>query len=100
VSIPTGPGATYAVRKGRETVFVDQYTGSLIAIRPERAPTAGDDAIETVELLHTGELFGVPGRVVMTLGSLMLAVMTVTGAVLGIKRCMILAGARSGVRDQ
>jgi hypothetical protein len=36
----------------------------------------------------------------MTLGSLMLAVMTVTGAVLGWKRLLILAGRRVESADQ
>jgi len=53
-----------------------------------------------VEKLHTGELLAVPGRAIMTLGSLMLAVMTITGVVLGWKRLLILVGARSGADRQ
>jgi uncharacterized iron-regulated membrane protein len=99
LSIPDDPRAAFAVRKGHETVYVDQFSGAVIAIQPDRVPTAGDHAIESVEQLHTGALLGVPGRLIMTLGSLMLAVMTVTGAILGIKRLMIVTGARSGAGD-
>jgi uncharacterized iron-regulated membrane protein len=45
-------------------------------------------------------LLGIPGRAIMTLGSLMLAVMTVTGVVLGWKRFVILVGNRSGQDDR
>jgi glutamate-1-semialdehyde 2,1-aminomutase len=45
--------------------------------------------------LHTGDLLGVTGMTVMALGCVMLAVMTVTGAILGWKRILILARKRA-----
>ena len=90
VTIPSSPAAAYAVAKSGKTVYIDQYRGGVIEVRPDRAPTAGDEAIEGIEHLHTGESLGVPGRTIMTLGSLMLAVMTLTGVVLGWKRLLIL----------
>jgi uncharacterized iron-regulated membrane protein len=77
---------------------VDQYNGSLIEVRPHRALTAGDHALKAVEDLHSGELIGIPGQALMTLGSLMLFVMTATGVILGWKRLVILFG-RSARRD-
>jgi uncharacterized iron-regulated membrane protein len=91
VTIPGVPDGSFSVRKARETVFVDQFTGAVIEVRPHRSPNAADHAYMLVEELHTGELLGVPGRAIMTLGTLMLAVMTVTGVVLGWKRLLILA---------
>lgn len=91
LAIPAGSAGAIAVVKARETIYLDKYTGRLIEVRPHRVPTEGDHALEAVEALHTGELYGVPGRTVMTLGSLMLAVMAVTGVVLGWKRFLILA---------
>jgi uncharacterized iron-regulated membrane protein len=64
----------------------------VLEVRPPRSPNAADHAYKVVEELHTGELFGITGRAIMTLGTLMLAVMTITGAVLGWKRLLILAG--------
>lgn len=93
--VPSAPGGAFAVGKPRQTVFVDQFSGAVIEVRPNRAPSAGDEASEAVERLHTGEMLGIPGRALMTLGSLMLAVMTITGAVLGWKRLLILAGDRA-----
>ncbi len=80
-------------------MFVDQFSGAVITVQPNRSPTAGDHAIERVESLHTGALLGMPGQAIMTLGSLMLALMTVTGALLGIKRLLILTGVRSPAAD-
>lgn len=95
VVIPPGPAGAFAVAKPGRTVYVDQYSGAVIEVRPDPVLTAGDRANRAVEHLHTGELLGFPGQLIMTLGSLMLAVMTVTGAVLGWKRLLILFGRRA-----
>lgn len=99
MSIPPGERGAFSVAKRNETVYVDQFSGAVIAISPDRSPTAGDHAIEIVEQLHTGIMLGVLGLVIMTLGSMMLAVMTVTGALLGIKRLLILTRRRSSAAD-
>ena len=96
LSIPLSQRGAFAVGTRNETVFVDQFSGAVIAIQPHRSPTAGDHAIDGVEQLHTGAGLGLPGTVIMTLGSMMLALMTVTGALLGIKRLLILTRVRSG----
>ena len=92
VSIPAAPAGAYAVGKSRETVYVDQFTGAVIEVRPYRQPTAGDQAFNAVKSVHTGQYFGIPGQAIMTLGCLMLAVMAATGVVLAWKRLVILAG--------
>jgi uncharacterized iron-regulated membrane protein len=100
VVIPQRPAGAYAVSRAGRTAYIDQFRGAVIEVRPDRAFTAGDSANQAVEDLHTGELLGVPGRAVMTLGSLMLAVMTATGVVLGWKRLKILFGARSAAAER
>jgi len=94
LEVPGGESGAYAVTKGSSTIYVDQRTGSVIEVRDPRPETGGDRAYRIVEQLHTGELLGIPGRMMMTLGSLMLAIMTITGAVLGWKRLVILATGR------
>lgn len=94
LAIPSGPAGSFGVRKGTETVFVDQYSGALIERRTDQEPTRADRALHASEGAHSGELFGPAGQVVMTLGSLMLAIMAITGLVLGWKRLQILAGRR------
>lgn len=96
IVIPPGPRGTIAVGTSRHTVYVDPYSGDVIEVRPHRTLSAGAAAVQTVEQLHTGELMGLPGRAIMTLGSLMLAVMSVTGVVLGWKRLVILFATRRG----
>ncbi len=97
--IPRGPAGAFAVRKGNETVYVDQFSGEPVMVRADREPTAGDEAYRVVEDMHTGALFGAGGRLVMTLGSLMLTVMAVTGTILGLKRLTILFGRRAREAD-
>ena len=97
VAIPVGRAEAFALRKGGETVVIDQFNGTVITVRPDRVPTAGDHAIETIEQVHTGARLGAPGITIMTLGSVMLAMMTLTGATLGIKRLLIAIGRRSAV---
>jgi uncharacterized iron-regulated membrane protein len=94
LAIPQQPAGAFAVVKAGQTVFVHQFTGTVIEVRPERVPNAADHALEAVDDLHSGALLGLPGRTIMTLGSLMLAVMTVSGAILGWKRLLILARRR------
>jgi uncharacterized iron-regulated membrane protein len=81
-------------------LYVDQFSGAVVEVRPNRELTAGDRAYRVVEDLHTGQLLGIPGRTVMTLGTLMLAVMTMTGVVLGWKRLLVLTGKRADAGDQ
>lgn len=94
VAIPSGPVGSFGVRKGNASIYVDRYSGAVIAVREDQPRNAADRALAAVELAHTGELWGVTGQVVMTIGSLALAVMAVTGAVLGWKRLQILGGRR------
>ena len=100
LEIPEGERGAYAVTKGSSTIYVDQRSGGLIEVRDPRPETGGDRAYRIVEELHTGELLGIPGRTVMTLGSLMLAIMTITGVVLGWKRLVILASGRPQTEER
>lgn len=95
LTIPGSPQGAYDVDKSTATVFVDQFSGAVLGVRPSRVPNAGDRAILAVHDLHTGELLGPLGQVVMTLGSLALVLMTLTGVVLGWKRLLILVGKMS-----
>lgn len=95
LTIPAGPQGAYAIEKQQATVFVDQYSGAVLGVRPRRVPSAGDSTFLAVHDLHTGELLGPIGQGIMTLGSLALVLMTLTGVVLGWKRLLILVGKMS-----
>jgi uncharacterized iron-regulated membrane protein len=92
LTIPGNARGAYAVEKSGATVFVDQFSAAVLAVQLPRVRTAGDNALHGVIELHTGELLGPVGQGVMTLGSLALALMTLTGVILGWKRLMILVG--------
>lgn len=100
LEIPSGETGAYAVTRGPATVYVDQRTGHVIDVRAPLPPKPADRVYSVVERLHTGELLGIPGRTVMTLGSLMLAIMTITGVVLGWKRLVILASGRPQTEER
>ena len=98
--IPSAPSGTVAVRKAAQTVYVDQYSAAVLDVRAPPELNRGQRVFRVVDGLHTGELLGIPGRAIMTLGCLMLVVGAVTGVVLGWKRLLILAGKRAESADQ
>jgi uncharacterized iron-regulated membrane protein len=94
------PAATYAIRvplrdrspfqflkhatsgAGHSTVFVDQYTGSVLRVDDFRTLPGGDRAHEIVRAVHTGDLLGGPTRVLNSLSSLGLALLVLTGTLI------------------
>ena len=98
--VPSAPSGTFTIRKATQTVYVDQFSAAVLEVRTAPELNRGQRAFRVVDGVHTGELLGVPGRAIMTLGCLMLVVATVTGVVLGWKRLLILAGKRAESGDQ
>jgi uncharacterized iron-regulated membrane protein len=71
------PGAA-----GRSTVFVDQYAGTILRVDDFSTLPGGYRAREIVRAIHTGDVLGAPGRVLMSLSSLGLVSLAVTGTLL------------------
>jgi uncharacterized iron-regulated membrane protein len=94
ISLPEGrrPGPT--IERLTITGYVVRATGDVVHFPPPGTPTGIGRVVEVSSHLHTGDLLGVTGMTVMALGCVMLAVMTVTGAILGWKRILILARKR------
>jgi uncharacterized iron-regulated membrane protein len=89
VGLPAKPGLPYEIRlrqpgevrqgDGNTRVTVDAGTGRILRVRdPLRAP-GGDRFIDWQFPLHTGEAFGTPGRLLISLAGLAPAVFLVTG---------------------
>jgi uncharacterized iron-regulated membrane protein len=95
LALPPGRAGAAGITKASATVYLNRFTGEVVEVRPAPVPNRADRAFEAVEHLHTGELLGAPGMTIMALGSAMLAVMTVTGVVLGWKRILILTRKRA-----
>ena len=89
------PANAVAVISASDTTYLNRSTAEVVELRPKREGNRADRALAAVEQLHTGELFGATGMTIMACGSAMLAVMTVTGVVLGWKRILILAHKRA-----
>ena len=80
INIP-GPKDAYFIRArypedltggGRSQVIVDQYSGKVLAAEGSRTAPAGSRIITANRAIHTGDIFGLPSKVIMSLASLTL----------------------------
>ena len=87
ITIPK-PDGTYLVRLrypedrtpgGRSRVEVDQYTGDVIFAEGSRTAPAGTRAVILNRALHTGDILGMPTKILMSLASLLTVVMATSG---------------------
>ena len=90
VQIPENPRSVFAVflRSPREVavdspipiiVYVDPYRASVIRVQDLFTESPGYRLVRLNRAVHTGDLWGGPGHVVMSLSSLALSVMVITG---------------------
>jgi uncharacterized iron-regulated membrane protein len=87
IAIPP-PKGTYGVRLrfpedltpgGRSRVEIDQYTGEVVFAEGSRTAPAGSRAIILNRAIHTGDVFGLPSKILMSLASALTVVMAVSG---------------------
>ena len=96
LQLPGSPGGVYTIslRLPAEpwsavnaTASVDQYSGKLLQF--QNLSTGGYHAIHVNRSLHTGDIFGLPSRIVMSITSLILVVMVVTGMIIWWKKLAV-----------
>jgi uncharacterized iron-regulated membrane protein len=63
-------------------VFVDQYSGRVLRVDDFDKIVPGYRAVRINRSLHTGDWWGLPGHIVLSITSLMLALMAVTGTII------------------
>ncbi len=63
----------------RSRVWIDPYTGELLALRDPRADGAGDTLLAWLHPLHNGEAFGLAGRIAVLVSGLVPPILLVTG---------------------
>lgn len=63
----------------RTNVWLDPYTGRIVAVRDGLAETGGDTMLNWLHPLHGGEAFGIAGRLVAFVTGLVPAILFVTG---------------------
>jgi len=93
--VPLGPRAVWTVflRVPEETseytygeVSIDQDSGQVLQIRNLLTDSLGYRVIRFNRSIHTGDIWGMPSHIVVSLSSLMLVVMVVTGIVIWWKK--------------
>jgi uncharacterized iron-regulated membrane protein len=94
VNVPERKGA-YLVRArhpedltpgGRSRVVIDQYTGAILFAEDSRTAPGGARLLILNRALHTGDIFGVPSKSVMSLACVMAVLQVFSGAVMWWKR--------------
>lgn len=63
----------------RTNVWIDQYSGAVLAVRDPRFDSAGDKLLNWLHPLHNGEAFGLAGRLLAFVAGLLPALLFVTG---------------------
>lgn len=95
VSLPSGPGQPFEIRvrqpgelrqgSGATRISIDSGNGSVLrVIDPERA-RGGDRFLSWLFPLHTGEAFGLAGRIVISLFGVVPLIFFVTGLVVWVR---------------
>jgi uncharacterized iron-regulated membrane protein len=89
VSLPAGPRDVYrlALRRpsdlrrvfGNNRVWIDQYSGEVVSARTIATMSPGDVLLEWQFPLHSGEAFGLAGRLVVFTAGLVPTLLGVTG---------------------
>ena len=94
INIP-GPKAAYLVRSrfpedltpgGRSRVVIDQYTGKVLFTEDSRTAPAGTRMVIINRAIHTGDVFGIPSKALVSLASLMAVVQLTSGLAMWWKR--------------
>lgn len=95
VILVPGPKGAYQVRLrypedltpgGRSRVIVDQYSGKVLFTEGSRTAPAGTRMVIANRALHTGDMFGLAGKAVVSLASMAAAFQAFSGIVMWWKR--------------
>jgi uncharacterized iron-regulated membrane protein len=71
---------------GRSRIVINSYTGDVMGIESSRTAPGGRRIEILNRAIHTGDLFGLPSKIVMSLASLMAPVQLITGIMLWSRR--------------
>jgi uncharacterized iron-regulated membrane protein len=96
LQLPSAPKASFLVlMRTEETspavqsfVVVDQYSGKVLTMQRIRS-SLGYSVIRFNRSLHTGDIFGLTGHIIMSLTSVVLVVMVITGVVIWWKKLAV-----------
>ena len=67
-------------------MVVDQYTGKVLFAEGSRTAPAGARLVIANRAIHTGDIFGIPSKIVVSLASSMMVVQFLSGLTMWWKR--------------
>jgi uncharacterized iron-regulated membrane protein len=71
---------------GRTRVYIDPYSGAVLQAESSRTTAAGTRIVNTNRAIHTGDIFGIPSKALMSLASLAAVAQVITGLTMWWKR--------------
>lgn len=81
-AIGVGFGDPHGTGLGASWVFFDDRTGELLHVQIPGTGTAADTFVQLQFPLHSGQIIGLPGRILISLTGLVVAVLSVTGVLI------------------
>lgn len=96
LATPEGPEGVYAIekrqpgeanqRRPRSKVWIEQYSGEVLAVEDPRQFTAGETFFNLMWPLHNGQAFGLPGRILWCLVGFVPLTLYLTGIILWLRK--------------
>ena len=74
------------IASGQNMIAIDQYSGSVISSTRSTDLLLEKRILATTEAVHTGEIFGMPSKIIMWLASLLLPVQVISGLLMWLRR--------------
>lgn len=71
---------------GRSRIMVDEYSGKALYVLSSRTAAAGTRLVNLNRALHTGDIFGIPSKALVSLASLVMVFQLATGVIIWLKR--------------
>lgn len=71
---------------GRSRIYIDEYSGEVLYRLSSRTAAAGTRLINMNRAIHTGDVFGLPSKALMSLASLTMVAQLVSGVIIWLKR--------------
>lgn len=65
----------------KTNVWIDQYSGRILAVNDPQQNSAGDSIVTWLHPLHSGEAFALPGRLLVFAGGLACPLLFITGLI-------------------
>jgi uncharacterized iron-regulated membrane protein len=98
IQLPLNPKAAYHVQMRvpeetseavHSTVSIDQFNGQVLKVRNFKTDSMGYRVIRFNRSIHTGDVLGTPTHIIVSLSSLLLVAMVLTGVVIWWKKLAV-----------